>query len=310
MYRQKIENIEIWFIINFYLTDKKQMKYKYIYPILHGVLITVVYTIIKVLDSNSNILSLGLSLLTGAIIIYPFLKNKKEIFSNILWMKGVMFGLTQVLIYETLIGTAVLNTMISSLFGGLVVTILGFIFLKERIKKFAYLGVLLSFIGGTVYLLNHGNILNMSIFAIFAGILQGTTTTITRSNIKNKFTMNGIIFSNFFFGSFIIIFYSIFKDHQDMSSITINYYSFLLLLSVVLIAQYSLFLMMKLSTTQLTSCLTLSRIPAGLTIDFFLFNKDIVFVDLVSVLIIIIGATLTIVMNERLNTNPVITRQL
>jgi len=273
------------------------MHLKYSYPFFHGIIIVVVYSVIKFVDVNASMLLLSISLLIGAFLLLFFHKRIIEFFSRALIIKGVLFGFTQILMYETLIGTSMLNTMISSLFGGVLVTILGFIFLRERINKAAYIGVSLSFLGGLYFITTQYDLFSISFYAIIAGVLQGSTTTLTRSNIKNLYNKESIIFSNFFWGGLIIILYCSFKNFSLNYNVT-STITVIILLLAVLTAQYSLFFMMKFSTTQLSSSLTLSRIPTSLLIDNFFFHRGFNSDDLISTTIIILGATMTVILDK------------
>lgn len=270
------------------------------YPAFHGVIITLVYSVIKFFDVSGKIEIFTSAMILAFFALIPFaLTHLKDVFRPILLIKGLSFGLTQVFIYQTLVLSNVSNTMIASLFGGIVVTVAGAIFLKESLPPKSYIGVGLAFLGSFIYFIGKIDLISISLFAFLAGLLQGATTTITRSNVKNSFSWISIIISNFFWGGIILTIFSLYENNGLPQSETFFSTNSFIVAVVIIFAQLSLFLMMKFSSTQVSASLSLTRIPTSFICDVLVFSGTVFLVDAISTLLITSGIALTAIFNSK-----------
>lgn len=269
----------------------------YFYPVLHGVLIAFAYALIKYFDLQGNLMIFGNGVIAASIFILPWINFKTlcEIFKPILIVKGVLFGFTQILFFETLIKTGVGTVMVGSLFGGLVVAIFGMVFLSEYLHLKEYSGLLISFFGAFYYVIANFEHIDVSYFSIIAGLAQGVTATLTRKTTLSHLSGKSIVYSNLFWGGGVIyLWYAIANFESFVSGIS-HFISIetLLFSLVIVIVQISFFYMMKLSNTQLSSFFSLSRIPTSFSIDYFLFGIVATGIEIIAVLCIVTGIAIS-----------------
>lgn len=271
--------------------------FKSFYPVFHGFLLATSYAFVKYFDFKGSLIYLSYALLINCIILFLFSLFTKEkiIFSKTLTIKGVLFGITQLLIFQTLKHNGVANTMITAFIGSSVAVLLGQLFLNESFKKSEYPGYLVIIFGCVFYIFNTTQINYSLVFAFIAGITQGATFFLTRKVSLNQINnINNIIY-NMFFGSGVILLITAFQNTNIfyLSIKEINLKSIFALAFIVLVAQFSLVYLMKNFNTHKASLLTLSRLPFSFVLDVFVFSYSLSSSELITTIIIFSGIFLS-----------------
>lgn len=262
------------------------------YGFIHGIILSSSYALIKYLGYATSLTLLVHALIVTTVLFLPFLcsKTRKEVIKPSLVFKGITFGITQILFFECLKGTGVANIMVSALLGTTTSIILARFLVRESFSRRELFGMVVTLVGTTGFIGSDIFSFDASFYAVIAGMCQGISFTLTRTSTIDDISPVGVISSNYIFGGLAIGLWLLVNAPAKLFNTNIFFSSATYGLAlIVLIAQSSLYYMMKNSDIKSSSTLSLSRLPSSYFLDFFMFSIPITLLQLVSTGVIFLG---------------------
>lgn len=262
---------------------------KILYGLLYGGLVAGIYLFTRLFGHNGG---LNLFTLTVAIafllhlLVWPRLtlnglKDRKML------LRGVFYGLTQVLILKAQANGHTSTALVASTMGSVFGVLFGRLLLKEKVTGLALVALPFCVVAT---LLNPLVILS-SYWGVLGGLIQGSGFVLARSlMIEHKGTRESIS-TGFGVGAIVgAIALAIDRDLASMWAIPST--TLLLTITFVLIIQYAFFYLYKILDSQRASMLLLSRIPWALGLEYTIFGIGIAVSQAISSSLILIGALL------------------
>ncbi len=141
--------------------------------------------------------------------------------------------------------------MVSALLGTTTAIVMAKLLLREQITKMEFLGMVITLLGALGFVGSGNYSLETSTYAVIAGLCQGLSFTLTRRNTLNEISPVGVISSNYIFGGGLIgTWLIIIAPSQTFTTVWFLSSETYALALIVLVAQASLFYMMKNSSVK------------------------------------------------------------
>ncbi|MEW6057476.1 MAG: hypothetical protein AB1540_12765 [Bdellovibrionota bacterium] len=178
--------------------------------------------------------------------------------------RASLFGIAQILLLMAQVQTQTSYMFLSAIFGNLIAATIGSIMLNERLSLTTLLGI---FIAACGMILNM-SLLSLTYLAILGGIVQGLTIIISAKIASDKKAKTaGSVAIGFLFSAVISFIWISLESSSNESFQSLNWQKIYLLSSMLILAQYAFFFLYRIHSIQRGSLLSLSRIPASMTLE-------------------------------------------
>ena len=203
----------------------------------------------------------GLVIFAAHVIVFPRLALR-GVFRPKLVLRGVLYGLTQVLIFTAMSSGNTATALVASTTGSIFGVVLGRLILGERVRGLALAAV---FVSTAAVFQDPGLILGAG-WGLLGGLIQGLGFVIVRSLMIDRESVRSSISAEFFWAALVsagaLVWVgdagTLFRvDWQDVAAAVF-------LAGVI---QYAFFHLFKVLDSQRASMLTLSRIPWALAFE-------------------------------------------
>lgn len=270
---------------------ENRMVFKVAYGILYGGLVATAYLYAR-LKGHSGGLTLfgaaGACIFLGHLFLFPRLilaglRDPKMCF------RGLLYGLTQVLIFKAQATGFTSTALIASVLGGIFGVILGRLALREKVEGLAFVAVICAFVAA----LMNPALLSKSYWGILGGLIQGTGFVLARSLMLARKSIRQSISTGFAMAAFVS-FAALTLDGLPPWKVTVGAGDLGVVIAIALLVQYGFFFLYKHLDSQRASILTLSRIPWAMTLEHWLVGAPILLQQAVSAALIALGSILLV----------------
>jgi drug/metabolite transporter (DMT)-like permease len=259
------------------------------YGILYGAVIAIAYLFVKIRGHDG-----GLALFAAAssvsfllhLVISP-LRTFRGLLDRQMLFRGLLYGLTQVLIFKAQASGNTSAALVASTMGSVFGVILGRLLLGERIQGIAVLAAALCFAAVLIY----APILLHSYWGMLGGLIQGTGFVLSRSLMVQKKSIPQSISTGFFAASAVSLF-ALLASGSSLSALQVGIDNLVVTVTIAIVVQYAFFKLYKMMDAQRASLLTLSRIPWAIGLEHLLLGSTIVPTQLFSSALISTGSAL------------------
>lgn len=262
---------------------------KVLYGIAYGGIVAGVYLLARVLGQKGGLDLFTLSavvIFLGHLIILP----RRTLLGFTDWkmcVRGVLFGLTQVLIFKAQAAGQTSAALVASTMGSVCGVLLGRAFLKEQLQG---LGVFAAFCCFGAAFASPKLIL-VSYWGVLGGLIQGAGFVLARSLMVERKGAAESISTGFALGALIglIALWST----GDLSTLAkVDPMNIVIVVTIALLIQYAFFYLYKILDAQRASMLLLSRIPWAIGLEHVLLGAAVLAEQLFSSALIALSAAL------------------
>jgi drug/metabolite transporter (DMT)-like permease len=203
------------------------------------------------------------------------------------WLRGVLFGVTQILLFRSQASGGTTTMMASAVVGTVAGMSLGRWILRERGTAADYIALALGLVGA---MLDRQALVATALGAA-GGAIQGITSVTVRSLMLNGRNVSGAIGSGFLIGAIVTCPFAggISRMFFAPSGIQLGIAVFALFL-----LQYAYFWIYRLLDTQKAGIVSLSRVPWSMFLESEVLGRTLAGVQVLSSVIILIGAAISL----------------
>lgn len=265
------------------------MPFKVFYGICYGGFVAGAYLLIRVFGTQGglNIFALSTAVAFVAHLLLWPRQTVAGLLDHKMVIRGVLYGLTQVLIFKAQAHGQTSAALVASTMGSVFGVILGRFFLGERLRGAALVAAGFCFTACFIDPL----IIVKSYWGLAGGLIQGIGFVLARSLMLTGKSPSQSISTGFCLAS-IVGFVTLFLSGEIASASQINLRNLVFITIVVVLIQYAFFQLYRALDSQRASMLLLSRIPWALALEFLLFGAVIAAAQLASSILIAFGALL------------------
>ena len=261
--------------------------WKIAYGLAFGAIISVAYLFVKLRGSDGGLdlfCLASVAIFIGHLIIWPKL-TLAGIMDWKMMIRGLLYGLTQVLIFKSQAHGSTSTALIAATTGNVFGAILGRLILKEKLYGVALLAATICASAA----FTNPNILIVSYWGLIGGFIQGLGFVLARSIMIEKKSIRQSISTGFFFAAAISV-AVLLLDQKGMTFLfNVRWNNVAFTVAIAVLVQYGFFYLFKILDSQRASLLALSRIPSAIGIESVLFGRLISVSQGVSAVLILIG---------------------
>ena len=234
--------------------------------------------------------------------VYSPRAMSQAIFDPKVSLRGLLFGVSQILILQAQAQGSTTYALTTALAGNFAVFLASSFLFKEKTGKGGWICGALAFGGCAI----NPKLLDLSTIGLLGGITQGIAALTTRSimtragparALRDAYHSVGV--GLFYASLFGTLFLARKSEHASIADISLS--GTLTILAAVLITQYSFFALYRSMPAHKASIVSLSRLPASLLLEAALFGASFSGIEILSTLTIAAGAVLLPFLNQALS---------
>jgi drug/metabolite transporter (DMT)-like permease len=275
-------------------TQQPVSVWKILYGIFYGAIVAAAYFLLKYFSHGDGGLCL-FAALSGLIFCIHFLIWPKPTLKGLLdrdaCIRGVLYGLTQVMITKALKQGFTSTALVASTMGSVFGVLLGRLVLKEVIKGYALVGAAFCFIA--VFL--NPMLIFKSYWGVVGGLTQGLGFVLSRSLMLREKSIRQSISTGFLMSALVSLLAVALTEKNMNGFLSLKIMDVAILVAIAVMIQYGFFYLYKVLDSQRASLLTLSRLPWSMTFDYLILGSAFAFQKIIAACLIAAGSAFLLV---------------